>query len=281
MILTRTDCASSDHSVAATALLEGLISHPRDQPGYFIHTSGTGVLTFADTERGVYGEASSKLFNDWDGIGEITALPDFALHREIDKIVLRAGIENASRAKTAIVCPPAIYGIGRGPSNKTSVQIPRLARSILIKKQGIQIGPGKNYWGNVHVHDLSDVYCKLVEAAASGGGKATWGAEGYYFTENGEHVWGHVSKLVASAAHSQGLIPSTEVVTIPDDEANQLVEYAVILWGTNSRAKAIRARNLLQWAPASETLEDTIAEAVAIEAKKLGLIQGHAAKASS
>lgn len=68
------------------------------------------------------------------------------------------------------------------------MQLPELSRCFLERKQGFMVGEGKSQWGFVHVRDLSLVYLKLAEAAAEGGGKASWGSEGYYFAENGEHV---------------------------------------------------------------------------------------------
>ena len=131
---------------------------------------------------------------------------------------------------------------------------------------------------NVHVHDLSDCYLKLVEAAVAGGGKATWGAEGYYFTENGTHVWGDISKLVATEAHKQGLLPSDEVVSVSAEEADQLRKHGFVLWGANSRGSAIRARKLLGWSPKGKSIEGEIPELVKEEARSLGLTQGHAAQ---
>ena len=228
-------------------------------------------------ERQIYGEASSKVYNDWDGIEEVTSLPDFALHRNVDKVILAAGSED-STVRTAIVCPPTIYGRGRGPVNQRSIQVPELARSTFEKKHGIQVGAGKAYWTNVHVHDLSDVYLKLVEAAVAGGGGATWGKEGYYFAENGEHVWGDISKAVAEQAHKQGFIPSAEVKTLPDAEIEEVTKFGTILWGTNSRCKAVRARKVLGWVPTGESIEDDMPKTVAHEAELRGLVQHHAAK---
>jgi len=130
----------------------------------------------------------------------------------------------------------------------------------------------------VHVHDLSDCYLKLVEAAVEGGGKATWGKEGYSFTENGELVFGHVAKAVAAAAHKQGLIPSDEVVTVTENEADDMAKWGAAIWGVNFRYRAVRARKLLGWCPSGKSLDDCIAESVSIEAKRLRLVQGHAAK---
>ena len=245
-----------------------------------IHTSGTGLLTFADLDRRIFGEASSKVYDDWEGIREVTALPDHAPHRIVDKIILEMGMKDPSRIKTAIVCPPCIYGKGRSPGNGRSIQIPELIKQTLEKKVGMQVGEGKAYWNNVHVHDLSDCYLKLIEAANEGGGKATWGKDGYYFAENGEHAWGDVCKAVASAAHKQGFIPTDEVVAMSGDDANQLRPHGALLWGSNSRGRALRARQLLGWSPKGKAINDETPEAVSIEAKALGLVQGHASKVS-
>ncbi|KAI9812718.1 MAG: hypothetical protein M1827_004474 [Pycnora praestabilis] len=273
-------CAHADHYASAVALTTGLSAHSSESPGFLIHTSGTGILMFGDVERKSYGEASTKIFDDWDNINEVTSIPDFASHRDVDKVVLGAGKEHEKTIKTAIVCPPTIYGTGRGPGNQRSHQVYEMARCTLERKEGFQVGAGETHWTNVHVHDLSDCYLKLVEEAAQGGGKATWGMEGYYFTEHADHVWGDVSHLVAAAAHKQGLIPSDKVVSIGKEEADKLTRAGSLLWGANSRCKAIRAKKLLGWTPKSRSLQDEIPDIVAGEAKKLGLIQGHAVKAA-
>ena len=272
------DTADADHEEAAKALLRGLAAHPDDRPGYLVHTSGTGILLFKDMETKTFGEASAKVYDDWDGIGEVTSLPDSAPHRNVDKIVIDGGLEHATKVKTAIVAPPVIYGKGRGPDNQRSIQLPDLAKWTLKNKHGFQIGAGKAYWNSVHVADLSKLYLKLVEAAASGGGKATWNDQGYYFVEQGEHQWGDISKLVASAAHKQGFIHSDDVVSLSAVEIAKLHPWGAMLWGANSRCKAIRARKLLGWSPTERTIQEEVPDAVHSEAVALGLVEGHAAK---
>ncbi|KAL8780724.1 MAG: hypothetical protein Q9213_006337 [Squamulea squamosa] len=268
-------CANADHVVAASALTKGLAAHAPDRPGYVIHTSGTGILLFADMEKQTFGEASSKIYNDWENVSEVTSIPDFAPHRNVDKIILAS---SSSSVKTAIVCPPTIYGRGRGPDNQRSHQLPELCRCTLEKGHGIQVGAGKTYWTNVHVHDLSDVYVALVEAATTGSGNAFWGSEAYYFTENGEHIWGEISKAVASAAHKQGFIPSDKVEVHSNDEINEMCQAGTMLWGANSRCRAVRARELLGWSPRGKSIEDEIPDTMAFEADLRGYIKHHAAK---
>lgn len=151
-------------------------------------------MCFEDKERKTFGEESSKVYDDWEGVAEVTSLPDAAPHRLNDKLILGA---DGPSLRTAIVCPPTIYGLGRGPGNRRGHQLNELARCTLERREGFMVGKGKTRWCNVHLYDLSKCYVSLVQAALKGGGDASWGKEGYYFTENGEHVWGDISKLVA------------------------------------------------------------------------------------
>lgn len=179
--------ADADHVPATNAIVAGLKQRAADgSESFLIHVSGTGILMFKDVETNTYGEKSDKIFDDWDNIKEVTSLPDAAFHRDVDKIVLAAGEDEL--IKTAIVCPPTIYGIGRGTGNQRSAQIPMLAEAILRTGKGFQVGEGKAEWTNVHVYDLSDLFARLFGQALAGGGEASWGAEGYYFAQNGEHV---------------------------------------------------------------------------------------------
>ncbi|KAK0320802.1 hypothetical protein LTR82_008120 [Friedmanniomyces endolithicus] len=166
--------ANADHAPSATALTAGLATHSPSDPGFLIHTSGTGILLLPEIRSGIYGEASPKIYDDLDNVAEITSLPDDAPHRLVDKIVLGAGKEFGGRVRTAIVCPPTIYGSGRGPGNRVSHQLPELCRVTLERGHGVQVGKGLTRWGNVHVHDLSNLYLKLVEEAAAGGSSAEW-----------------------------------------------------------------------------------------------------------
>jgi nucleoside-diphosphate-sugar epimerase len=103
-------------------------------------------------------------------------------------IFLEASDEHGGPIRVAIVCPQTIYGLGRGPGNKRSQQLYDLARIILSNGKGVRVGKGENRQTHVHIHDLSDIFVALVEEAAAGGGKATWGREGYYFASRNDHV---------------------------------------------------------------------------------------------
>lgn len=273
-------CADCDHVGAATALVAGLSKSTIPGPNYLIHTSGTGVLSWADFEEKTFGYHREHIYSDWDGIKEVTSLPDVALHRNVDKIVLAAS-KGVGQVNTAIVCPPCIYGPGRGPDNQNSVQVYKYSSATLRRGKGFIINEGTNTWTESHVQDLSNIFLGLVTAAMQpDGGKATWNDEGYYFSETGSFVWGDIARAIAKIAHEKKLIGTADVETITADEADKLIPMGSYLWGTNSRCKAQRASKVLGWKPQQKSLMDLLPEIIDGEAKKEGLVKGHAVKAA-
>lgn len=196
---------------AAKAIAAGVEKgHSAENPGYWIHVSGTGkascgflistliqtklihsgILCWKDQETQILGEAPHQPpYNDLEGVADLTGLPDKAWHREIDKAVLAAGSDSV---KTAIVCPPTIYGPGRGPGNKKSRQVYVLAEMALKRGQTPILGKGLTEWDNVNIHDLSDLFVLLVEVAIKSKAGETkdidaelWNERGYFLAENG------------------------------------------------------------------------------------------------
>lgn len=47
---------------------------------------------------------------------------------------------------TAILSPPLIHGVGRGPLKTRSIQIPGLAEAVLKRGKAFQILEGQNIW---------------------------------------------------------------------------------------------------------------------------------------
>ena len=148
----------------------------RDKTSFLIHLGGTGVV--ADWQKPDYiGRLNPKIWSDIENIDEITSLPDQALHRNVDKIILDAGTKHSDKLKTAIVCPPDIYGPGSGPGRAASVYFPAFFKEIKQIGLPFYAGEGTNTRSWVHIDDLMQVYLKLVEAAVAGGGNADWGKE--------------------------------------------------------------------------------------------------------
>ena len=230
------------------------------------------------------GEAPHQApYDDLDNVSALTDLPDSAIHRNVDKVVLEAGTAYSDVLKTAIVCPPTIYGPGRGPGNKRSKQVYTLASATLKLGKAPQLGTGLTEWDNVHVHDLSDLLVLLVEAAVgnkSDVANELWGGKGYFLAESGYHVWGVVAKQVAEAAYKAGYIPRPEVETVSVDKAKDIAGLEALSWGLNSKGFAKRARKFLGWSPKGKSLEEEIPDIVDAEAKLLGLKKGHKEKVS-
>ena len=149
-------------------------------------------------DKGCYGNVLPKVFNDWEGVDELTSQPNHAEHQNVDKIVLESSKTHPGKVKTAIVCPPTIYGQGRGPDNKRSKQIYRAAEAFMRHRKGFAVGKGHNVWHQVHVKDLSQLYLLLGEAAMNSGLPATWNDQGYYLAENGPFIWRDTLEALAT-----------------------------------------------------------------------------------
>ncbi|KAH8691884.1 hypothetical protein BGW36DRAFT_400046 [Talaromyces proteolyticus] len=266
-------CASADHPVAAAAIIKGIRSKPAGSPpGFCIHTSGTGIL--GDPSQG-YGLPPDRVYDDIADIGVITSFSLERWHRNVDKIILEAAVSDPvdnPKIKTAIVCPPTIYGKGIGPVRQRSVQLPCLANASLRRGKALCVHQGQNEWRNIHVADLADAYVILVEKALKGGGGAGWNSEGYYFVENGQHIWGDLAKAVAADGFKKGYLTSADVDQLSEEECLRLQGDPTpgpAIWGTNSLGIASRIRTL-GWEPRQQSLWDYVSEAVDIEAKALG-----------
>lgn len=106
---------------------------------------GTGVIQDTSDSK------SDHVYSDDDPKG-IDAIPDSQPHREIDLAILKAVRTSLKdSAKVAIIMPPCIYGVGSGPFNRLSIQVPGLIRCALEKGKVAIPGKGEQIWNNVHV----------------------------------------------------------------------------------------------------------------------------------
>jgi nucleoside-diphosphate-sugar epimerase len=263
--------ASSDDCPAVRAILEGLGSDSK--PRFLIHTSGAANLLYDDIVSGNVGNKGTKIYDDIADIATITSFPDVVFHRPVDRLVLEASIQYPN-IRTAVVCPPGILGVGRGPGNTRTIGIPLLIELSRKRGKAFQVEKGEATWNYVHIHDLSDLYSRLTEAAAAGGGKADWGPEAYYFAEGGELEWGASAKTIAKLLHEAGALSSAEVEVVSGEEAEKIHPFMGSGVGKNSRSRASRARKVLGWSPEIEDFQASLKEAVEVELKtKVGRLE--------
>ncbi|KAF1984189.1 NAD(P)-binding protein [Aulographum hederae CBS 113979] len=256
-------CGNSDHEPSIKAIIAGLAQ--RKEKSFLIHLSGTGIVSdFRDPKY--LGELNPKVWSDVDDLEAITSLPDDAPHRITDKIVLAAAAEHGDKIKTAIMCPPDIYGAGRGPGKKQSVYLPVYLMEIKQTRAPFFTGSGGNTRSWVHISDLMNLYMKVVEAAAEGGGKAHWGKEGYYFASTQEVSQIDVARVAGKILMEDGLPINPEPKCLSLEEIAKKVSHvpfpdvATYLFASSSRTKADRATKLFNYAPSAPSLLEAMVD---------------------
>ncbi|KAI6355498.1 hypothetical protein MCOR31_011177 [Pyricularia oryzae] len=264
---------SADDEPSAKSIVKGLeAGHSPDRPGRYIHLTGTAILQWYDKTNERYGEppAPDQEYRDIRDIERILNLPDQAPHRGIDKIVQAAN--DIPYVKTAMICPPVIYGTGRGTVNTRSQQVPFLARYVLQEGHAPLVGAQKTQWDSVHVADLATLFVALVEAALDPGRRddpELFGRAGYFFCEAGTpHRWSDVARAVVEAAKQQGFVAEARAEVVP---AAKVTNWTLL---GNSQSVAERARKHLGWEPEvskRHTLWDDIPNCVKVEAEALGI----------
>ncbi|VDB91439.1 unnamed protein product [Peniophora sp. CBMAI 1063] len=198
--------ASADHEGAAKAILAGAKAR-FEKTGVapvYIHTSGTGVCS--DNALGTHYDSEKLPLYDDSNRAIMDSLPDTAFHRNVDLIVLGGG--EAGYIKSYIVFPSTIWGIltgklvDAGIANPFSIQVPLAIKGSIQKGQGAMVGPGENEWPHVEIHELSDLYIRLLKAAIEG--TAAHGRDGLYIGENGTYRIKDAAKAYTRALHAVG-----------------------------------------------------------------------------
>ena len=261
---------SADDLPSTKAIVSGLNNRTKQtgKPAIYIHTSGTGVLT--EDVRGKKG--SDTVYSDLNP-DQINGLADEQPHRDVDLYIINSADANPL-LKTVIVLPPLIYGIGIGPFNRNSVQLPVLVRAALKRHKAEMIGPGEATWNNVHIADLVDAYMIIFDQLLAAYGPdadpkaqsnpyVTTGREGYYFAENGRHSWRQLAEKIGEVLHKKGIAQSAEVTSFPDDEVESSLwgKFSWYVVGSQSNSKAERIRKL-GWKPHRPSLFDSVEEQV-------------------
>lgn len=216
------------------ASVEVLIAAMSGSGKLLVHTSGSSVV--GDDARG--NSLSSKVF---DETTPFVVAPAKQARHQLNQTVLAAA---QGGMRTAVVCPTLIYGAGRG-LNTQSIQVPFLVDEARRRGAVHIVGTGINRWSTVHIDDLTDLYSRIVTRPDPAG---------FYFAENGE-----VSYLALGTAIAERLSMGA-VVSLPaqDAAAQWGASRAFYTYGSNSRVRAIRAREELGWEPCHGSVLDWI-----------------------
>ena len=224
------NAANSDNREVVDVFLGAL----RGSGKTFIQSSGTSIVAdLAD------GQHPGKIY---DENTPVDPLPLRAVRVALNDAVLAA---SGAGLRTMVICPPLIYGVGLGAS-ADSIQVPWMID--LAKKHGVgrHIGAGANIWSNVHISDLVNLYLRALENGPAGA---------FYYAENGENS---MRALAEAISRMLGYGGRTEKMSVDDAIAEWGEGGARYTMGSNSRVRAVRAREELGWSPSATSLLDEI-----------------------
>ena len=207
-----------DAPQADKSALEAILGALARSGKAFIYTSGIWVL--GNTGERIADEESS-----------LDPAPLVAWRPEHEQMALRAA---ATGVRSIVIRPAIVYGRGGGLINS-------FIKSAQAQGAASFIGDGENRWPLVHVDDLADLYVRALEQAPPGT---------LLLAANGPAM--RVKEIAERASRSAGA--GGRIEAWPLEEARkQLGPYADAL-ALDQQVTAARARELLQWSPASPSL---------------------------
>ena len=179
--------ASTKHEGSSQAIVAGLSSSRRRQtptPGgrHWIQISGASMFSNAEVQAGRYGEPSDRVYDDVRDVAEI--IHEVIRSNPARVVDILALDQDAATVRTALLPGPLIYGEGRGPLNKRSIQGPEVVEYTLRNGRSFAVGKGQAAWSNVHVSDVGAMIVLLLEAAIDGR-DGLWNQDGIFFPEAG------------------------------------------------------------------------------------------------
>ena len=200
-----------------------------------ICTTGSGIVV--DSADGEY--AGSVVYAE-DTYFEPVPFrrPRVAMNRLVREAAIDKGI------RSVVICPPMIYGKGRG-LQPDSDQLPKI---IALSKQagaGVYFGKGLNRYSNVHIDDLVELYLLALEKAPGGS---------FFFAENGHASFKEIAEMVSRSLGFGGKTVSLSV----EDLVRQYGDAGRYGTASNSLVSAVNARRL-GWSPKSPSLAEYFA----------------------
>ncbi|MEL6381662.1 MAG: NAD-dependent epimerase/dehydratase family protein [Cyanobacteria bacterium J06626_18] len=228
------NAADADDPFAAESLLQALEGSGKK----LIHTSGSSIV--GDRANG---EHSNCILHEdiprpvrFEKVGRVT----------IDTHV----VEGAFREiHSVVICPCLIYGNGTGLRSE-SIQVPQMIAVARKYQQARYIGKGENIWSTVLIDDLVSAYLLALEKGPAGS---------FFFIGNDEISFKEIADTIHRELDLDGTAQSWTI-----DEAIQEwgQEGAHFAFGSNSRIRSDKARNLLGWVPKQLSLMDWLKQAL-------------------
>ena len=223
--------ANADHPGSVVTLVSALERTAKT----LIYTTGSSLV--ADSAAGEYAATAAYTEDTY-----FEPVPFRRPRLATTRFVRQAGIEKGIRS--VVICPPMIYGMGRG-LQPDSDQLPKL---MALSKQlgaGVYFGKGLNRYSNVHIDDLVDLYVLALDKAPSGS---------FFFAENGDASFREIAGLIS---HTLGFGDKTISLDI-DDLVRQYGEAGLYGVTSNSLVSAVNARRL-GWSPKAASLAGYLA----------------------
>jgi nucleoside-diphosphate-sugar epimerase len=224
------DTAEANHP----GVVDAIASAVRGSGKCFIHTSGSGIVA-TDAK----GEAVETIYDEYSVF--TPSFPRMVQRAAIDQVVFDCAKQNV---RSVVIRPTMIYGGGRGV-RKESAQVPALIENAKMAGIGLHIGRGENFWANVHIDDVVELYLLALQKAPAGA---------LYYAENGE---GALKNVAASISRMLGFGGRTRQWSPQDAEA-ALGPKAHSSFGSNSRVRGKRSRAELGWKPKGASIFEEI-----------------------
>jgi nucleoside-diphosphate-sugar epimerase len=222
------NAANADDPFVVQTLLRALKSSGKK----LIHTSGSSIIG----DRAA-GEFSDRTFHEniprpirFEKIGRVA----------IDTQVIEGHIQGVH---SIVMCPCLIYGEGKG-LNPQSIQIPRMIEIAKKYQTARYIGRGENIWSTIHIEDVVSAYLLALEKAPGGS---------FFFLENGESSFKEIAETIH---HLLGFEGTAQSWTVEEAVKEWGQEGAHFAFGSNSRIRSSKARNLLGWMPKYSSVID-------------------------
>jgi nucleoside-diphosphate-sugar epimerase len=215
------DTAEANHAGVVDAIATAL----RGSGKTFIHTSGSGIV--ATDARG---EAVDAIYDEYSTF--TPSFPRMVQRAAIDQAVFDCAKQNV---RAVVVRPTMIYGGGKGVRTE-SAQVPALIENAKEAGVGLHIGRGENYWANVHIDDVVELYVLALAKAPAGA---------LYYAENGE---AQLKEVAASISRLLGFGGKTRNWS-PEEAEKALGPKAHSSFASNSRVRGKRSRSELGWKP--------------------------------